>query len=203
MAVGALLLACLVTQVVGDDMIVLVHAALHLRLPATGQEGEGCGGEEWGGDLGGTLHGRLAVCEGDSRFTPKPNYTPAPALRQSARRPPNPSCCAAGVLLEYARGTVRVVRLSDNPALCVPEIAEVKRLSSSKARIALREFHRGEHNRYLLDDKKADEVYSCAAERQGLQSVTISIVFWKRRRRIAAFRAFRRAHAIRDRTTKA
>ena len=60
-AVGALLLRALLVREVGaelvvDDVVLFVDAALHLGLLAAGEDGErGCG-EEWGGDLVGAAH---------------------------------------------------------------------------------------------------------------------------------------------------
>jgi hypothetical protein len=54
--VGVLLLDSLLrligAKAIVDDLVVLVDAALHLGAAAAGEKGEGCGGQEWGGDLG-------------------------------------------------------------------------------------------------------------------------------------------------------
>jgi hypothetical protein len=54
--VGTLLLYSLLrligAEAIVDDLVVLVDAALHLGAAAAGEEGEGCGGQEWSGDLG-------------------------------------------------------------------------------------------------------------------------------------------------------
>jgi hypothetical protein len=57
MAVGALRLDALLVGKIGaelvvDDAILLVDAALHLGLAAAGEDGKCSGGEEWRGDLG-------------------------------------------------------------------------------------------------------------------------------------------------------
>jgi hypothetical protein len=55
-SVGVLLLDSLLrligAEAIVDDLVVLVDATLHLGAAAAGEEGEGCGGYEWGGDLG-------------------------------------------------------------------------------------------------------------------------------------------------------
>jgi len=43
-----------------DYFVVFVDAALHLRLAASGEQGEGGGGQERGGDLGRAFHVRVS-----------------------------------------------------------------------------------------------------------------------------------------------